>query len=66
VARQKAVQPEPNDAPRPRGRPPAEEPGSAVMTWVPLTMHDRLIEIANKNGESLSATIRQLLSQRVR
>jgi hypothetical protein len=63
VARQK---PDQVEAPRPRGRPPAEQPGSAVTTWVPMHMHDRLIEIAQKNGESVSAIIRQMLAQRVR
>lgn len=53
-----------DDAPK-RGRPRAPEPGSTVSTWVPSTTHDRLIEIANRRGESVSSLVRRLLILRL-
>ncbi len=46
---------------RKRGRPRASEPGSAVMTWLPASEHQRLIKLAEKRGESVSSTVRLLL-----
>lgn len=51
--------------PRGRGRPPAEEPGSAVTTWLPASAHDRLIQLAKREEQSISATVRQLLILRL-
>lgn len=48
------------------GRPRASEPGSAVTTWVPIKTHDLLVKIAMSRGESVSATVRQLLLLRLR
>jgi hypothetical protein len=47
---------------RPRGRPKADEPGTTVSTWLPPQEHDRLIRLANAREQSLSKTIRELLS----
>jgi hypothetical protein len=52
--------------PRPRGRPPADEPSSRITTWVPTSLHDRLIRLANQNGESVSATVKALLALKIR
>lgn len=48
------------------GRPRAAEPGSRLTTWIPGTTHDRLIALANRRGESVSALVRQLLILRLR
>lgn len=37
------------------------EPGSTVSVWLPVSAHDRLIELAKREEQSLSKTIRQLL-----
>lgn len=52
--------------PRPRGRPRVDEPRSTVSTWLPAHAHDRLIELAKRNEQSISATVRQLLILRLR
>lgn len=51
---------------RGRGRPPAEMPGSSITAWVPVDLHDKLIAMAGKNGESVSATIRTLLTLKLK
>ena len=43
------------------GRPRVEEPRASVSTWLPAGAHDRLIELAKREEQSVSATIRQLL-----
>lgn len=50
-----------NDARRPRGRPPAQQPGSSLSTWVPVSLHDRLIEVASQREMSISALVREAL-----
>jgi hypothetical protein len=50
--------------PRRPGRPRKAEPGSAVMTWIPASEHDRLIQLAKMRGESVSTTVRLLLKSR--
>jgi hypothetical protein len=48
------------------GRPRVEQrSGSAVMVWVPVGYHDRLIKTANARGQSVSALVRQLLPRRL-
>lgn len=44
-----------------RGRPRVREPRSSVSTWIPARHHDRLIRLANRRGESVSATVRQVI-----
>ena len=51
-------------APR-RGRPRLAEPRSTVSVWLPASAHDRLIALAKREEQSLSATIRQLLTIRL-
>lgn len=46
---------------RKRGRPRAQEPRSSVSTWLPARHHDRLIRLANRRGESVSATVREVI-----
>lgn len=46
---------------RGRGRPRVNESRASVSTWLPATAHDRLIELAKREEQSISATIRQLL-----
>jgi len=46
---------------RGRGRPRVTEPRASVSTWLPATAHDQLIELAKREEQSISATIRQLL-----
>lgn len=46
-----------------RGRPPAEQPGATVCTWLPAPQHDQLIRLANQRGESVSAVVRQAVTR---
>jgi hypothetical protein len=48
-------------APVPRGRPKADHPGSTLSVWVSQSYHDRLIRLAEKRDQSVSATVRELL-----
>jgi len=54
-----------SDLKRPRGRPRIDEPRSTVSVWLPAKAHDRLIELAKKQEQSISATVRQLLTLRL-
>jgi hypothetical protein len=47
---------------RKRGRPRALEPkSSTVLTRLPDRHYDRLIRLANRRGETVSATVRQVI-----
>lgn len=48
-----------------RGRPRLAEPRSTVSVWLPAHAHDRLIELAKQQEQSISATVRQLLILRL-
>lgn len=48
-----------------RGRPPGEEPGSPVMTWLRQSEHDRLIRLANSREQTVSSLVRSLLILRL-
>lgn len=48
-----------------RGRPRSAEPGSTVSVWLPASAHDRIIEIAKHEEQSISATVKQLLILRL-
>lgn len=48
-------------APHPGGRPRVEEPRTSVSAWLPARKHDRLIQLANRHEQSLSATLNQLI-----
>jgi len=50
----------------PRGRPKRAEPSGAVMCWLPHSVHDKLIRLAQKEERSISATIRALLILKLR
>ncbi len=52
--------------PRPRGRPRLDEPRASVSVWLPANAHDRLIRLAQRQEQSISATIRQLLILRLK
>lgn len=52
------------DPRRPRGRPKAD-PHSSVSTWVPIAIHDALLERAKTQDESLSKTVRDLLAAKL-
>jgi hypothetical protein len=52
--------------PRRRGRPRVSEPRSTVSTWLPAHAHDRLIQIAKREEQSISAVVRQLLIFRLK
>lgn len=43
------------------GRPRNAEPSATVSTWVPATTHDRLIEVAKRQGCSVSEMVRRVL-----
>jgi hypothetical protein len=43
--------------PRRRGRPRAEARKGPLTTWVPLTYHDRLAQLAIKHGVSVSSVL---------
>ena len=51
---------------RPPGRPPGStkvlESSTSVSVWLPASCHDRLIALAKREEQSLSKTIRQLLT----
>ena len=49
-----------------RGRPKAQEPGSAVMTWLKASEHDQLVRLAKERDQSVSAMVRDLLKQNLR
>jgi hypothetical protein len=53
------------DVPHGPGRPRTvctpSESGSTVTTYLPSREHDRLVQLAQQSGQSLSATIRSLL-----
>lgn len=57
---------EPEQLTRPRGRPPASEPKSAISAWVPTRLHDRLVALAQRRGDSVSSVVRVLLEQRTK
>lgn len=46
---------------RRRGRPPANEPSSSVSTWLPVSVHDRLISVASAREISVSELVRQAI-----
>lgn len=57
----------PEDRPtRQRGRPKVEEPRKAFSIRLPASDHDRLIEFAKRQEQSVSATVRQLLIFRLK
>jgi hypothetical protein len=55
---------------RPPGRPLGStrvlEPRSSASVWLPASMHDRLIELAKREEQSISKTIRELLIVKLR
>lgn len=53
-------------APRGRGRPRVTEERRAFSVWLPANAHDRLIELAKQQEQSVSATVRQLLIFRLK
>jgi hypothetical protein len=56
----------PPEEKRPRGRPKLTEPRSTVSVWLPAKAHDRLIQLAKQQEQSISATVRELLRLRLR
>lgn len=58
--------PEGMPQPRPRGRPRVHEPRATVSTWVPATLHDRLVKMAEQHTDgNVSALVRRLLILRI-
>lgn len=53
---------DPASAPRPRGRPRVEEPGTTVTAWVRTKEYDRLVKMASTREQSLSSLVRDLLT----
>jgi hypothetical protein len=51
---------------KPRGRPRVHDTGSSVSTWLRPVDHDRLIELAKQHEQSVSATVRLLLTRQLR
>ena len=50
----------------PRGRPKVDDPaGSSVTTWLRPEEHDRLIELAKLEEKTISALVRELVTQRI-
>lgn len=49
-----------------RGRPVAEVPKSSISAWIPTRLHDRLVQLAERRGESVSSTVRELIEQRTK
>lgn len=53
---------------RRRGRPvgsKAPEPGSSLSAWVPVSLHDKAIEVAKQNDLSLSKLICEALKMAI-
>ena len=46
---------------RKRGRPQTEERHASISTWVPTSLHDRVISVANANAISVSELVRRAL-----
>ncbi len=53
------------DEKRAPGRPRVQESRASVSVWLPASAHDRLIALAKKEEQSISATIRQILKIRL-
>ena len=51
---------------RPNGTTRVLEPRSSVSVWLPASAHDRLIKLAEKEEQSISKTVRQLLALKLR
>lgn len=47
--------------PRPRGRPRVSQPGTSVSTWLTPQEADKLIQLANKREQSVSALVRLIV-----
>ncbi len=60
-----AVAPTAGHRGRPLGSARAER-SESVSAWLPLTLHDKLIKLAQHQEQSVSATIRALLILRLR
>jgi hypothetical protein len=43
------------------GRPKAQAPLGSLTIWVPAQLHDRLIQVAGRNGDSVSGLVRSHL-----
>lgn len=43
------------------GRPRSRQPGSRVSTWITQAHHDRLCQIAQRRGESVSSLLRRVI-----
>jgi hypothetical protein len=56
----------PNRGGRPFGTCRVSEPRHGVSVWLPASIHDRLIKLANRQEQSVSATLRELLIMRLR
>jgi hypothetical protein len=52
--------------PKKRGRPRVSEPRSWVSTRLPVSYHDRLIQMANEKDVSVSMLVRSLLMLQLR
>jgi len=50
---------------RPLGSTKVLEPGSTASVWLPASLHDRLIALAKREEQSISKTIKQLLTLRL-
>lgn len=55
----------PDPDPRKGGRPPNAEKGTTVSIWIPTSAHDRLMQLAKQQEQSLSETAKQLLLPRL-
>jgi hypothetical protein len=51
---------------RPRGRPRVDEPGERLSTYVRTSDYDRLVRLALKNDQTVSALVRDLLKLKLR
>lgn len=53
------------EKPKTRGRPQVSERGTVVSAYVPVKVHDDLIQLAAQRAESVSSVVRQLLVLRL-
>ena len=60
------VQPSQDLPVKKRGRPRVAESHAGVTVWLPASAHDKLIALAKREEQSISATVRELLILRLK
>ena len=45
------------------GRPRSPASKTTISTWIPVSVHDQLIQLANRRGESVSHVVRMMVAR---